>query len=191
MPLPGCGVGYLPTLHPLWVPEGRAFFSRARSGPSHASLEAAAHAPDRRPAGCRSGTSSRRQQVHVNASARSVNNVTSREIRCLCGRQQVLRSIYGASASLLGAGAPSGSPGCAGAPVQSAGLSSGIRSSSAAKTALAPYLLLVSTKRGVEPTLGFEPRTCCLRNSCSTAELCRPGFHAQLQLITGDSTESG
>src|SRR4051794_35776806 len=26
---------------------------------------------------------------------------------------------------------------------------------------------------GVEPTLGFEPRTCCLRNSCSTAELCR------------------
>ena len=43
----------------------------------------------------------------------------------------------------------------------------------------------------VEPTLGFEPRTCCLRNSCSTAELCRPGFHAQLQLITGDSTDSG
>ena len=30
------------------------------------------------------------------------------------------------------------------------------------------------SKRGVEPTLGFEPRTCCLRNSCSTAELCRP-----------------
>src|SRR6185369_13372727 len=30
------------------------------------------------------------------------------------------------------------------------------------------------TGRGVEPTLGFEPRTCCLRNSCSTAELCRP-----------------
>src|SRR6267142_5052882 len=28
---------------------------------------------------------------------------------------------------------------------------------------------------GVEPTLGFEPRTCCLRNSCSTAELCRLG----------------
>jgi hypothetical protein len=28
---------------------------------------------------------------------------------------------------------------------------------------------------GVEPTLGFEPRTCCLRNSCSTAELCRRG----------------
>jgi len=27
----------------------------------------------------------------------------------------------------------------------------------------------------VEPTLGFEPRTCCLRNSCSTAELCRRG----------------
>ncbi len=25
----------------------------------------------------------------------------------------------------------------------------------------------------LEPTLGFEPRTCCLRNSCSTAELCR------------------
>ena len=25
----------------------------------------------------------------------------------------------------------------------------------------------------VEPTLGFEPRTCCLRNSCSTTELCR------------------
>jgi hypothetical protein len=24
----------------------------------------------------------------------------------------------------------------------------------------------------VEPTLGFEPRTCCLRNSCSTTELC-------------------
>ena len=33
-----------------------------------------------------------------------------------------------------------------------------------------------STSRawGMEPTLGFEPRTCCLRNSCSTAELCRP-----------------
>src|SRR5690349_24755255 len=30
-------------------------------------------------------------------------------------------------------------------------------------------------RRGMEPTLGFEPRTCCLRNSCSTAELCRPG----------------
>ncbi len=27
----------------------------------------------------------------------------------------------------------------------------------------------------LEPTLGFEPRTCCLRNSCSTAELCRRG----------------
>ena len=27
----------------------------------------------------------------------------------------------------------------------------------------------------LEPTLGFEPRTCCLRNSCSTAELCRLG----------------
>ena len=27
----------------------------------------------------------------------------------------------------------------------------------------------------VEPTLGFEPRTCCLRNSCSTTELCRRG----------------
>ena len=26
---------------------------------------------------------------------------------------------------------------------------------------------------GVEPTLGLEPRTCCLRNSCSTTELCR------------------
>src|SRR5262245_41450121 len=25
----------------------------------------------------------------------------------------------------------------------------------------------------LEPTLGFEPRTCCLRNSCSTTELCR------------------
>ena len=25
----------------------------------------------------------------------------------------------------------------------------------------------------VEPTLGFEPRTCCLRNSCSTTELHR------------------
>ena len=43
----------------------------------------------------------------------------------------------------------------------------------------------------MEPTLRFELRTCCLRNSCSTAELCRPGFHAQLQLITGDSTDSG
>jgi hypothetical protein len=30
-------------------------------------------------------------------------------------------------------------------------------------------------RREMEPTLGFEPRTCCLRNSCSTAELCRPG----------------
>src|SRR5206468_8616611 len=30
-----------------------------------------------------------------------------------------------------------------------------------------------STNKGVEPTLGFEQRTCCLRNSCSTAELCR------------------
>ena len=29
--------------------------------------------------------------------------------------------------------------------------------------------------RSLEPTLGFEPRTCCLRNSCSTAELCRRG----------------
>ena len=28
-------------------------------------------------------------------------------------------------------------------------------------------------RKGVEPTLGFEPRTCCLRNSCSTTELCR------------------
>src|SRR5262245_17956622 len=28
----------------------------------------------------------------------------------------------------------------------------------------------------MEPTLGFEPRTCCLRNSCSTAELCRRRF---------------
>ena len=34
-------------------------------------------------------------------------------------------------------------------------------------------MLFPSTKRGVEPTLGFEPRTCCLRNSCSAAELCR------------------
>ena len=25
----------------------------------------------------------------------------------------------------------------------------------------------------MEPTLGLEPRTCCLRNSCSTTELCR------------------
>jgi hypothetical protein len=33
-------------------------------------------------------------------------------------------------------------------------------------------------RRGVEPTLGFEPRTCCLRNSCSTAELCRRGRHS-------------
>ena len=35
----------------------------------------------------------------------------------------------------------------------------------------------------MEPTLGFEPRTCCLRNSCSTAELCRrggPSYHAPL-----------
>ena len=29
------------------------------------------------------------------------------------------------------------------------------------------------TRDLLEPTLGFEPRTCCLRNSCSTAELCR------------------
>ena len=42
MPLPGCGVGYVPTLHLVWVSEGRAFFSWARSGPRHASLEAAA-----------------------------------------------------------------------------------------------------------------------------------------------------
>ena len=33
------------------------------------------------------------------------------------------------------------------------------------------------TFRSLEPTLGFEPRTCCLRNSCSTAELCRRGGH--------------
>src|SRR5947209_3257055 len=26
----------------------------------------------------------------------------------------------------------------------------------------------------VEPTIGFEPMTCCLRNSCSAAELRRP-----------------
>ncbi len=32
----------------------------------------------------------------------------------------------------------------------------------------------------VEPTLGFEPRTCCLRNSCSTAELCRHALEAPL-----------
>src|SRR5204862_3701682 len=32
----------------------------------------------------------------------------------------------------------------------------------------------VSTEE-MEQTLGLEPRTCCLRNSCSTAELCRPG----------------
>ena len=31
------------------------------------------------------------------------------------------------------------------------------------------------TFESLEPTLGFEPRTCCLRNSCSTAELCRRG----------------
>ena len=31
------------------------------------------------------------------------------------------------------------------------------------------------TNRDVEPTLGLEPRTCCLRNSCSTTELCRRG----------------
>ena len=35
----------------------------------------------------------------------------------------------------------------------------------------------ISCLEKVEPTLGFEPRTCCLRNSCSTAELCRPGGH--------------
>ena len=29
------------------------------------------------------------------------------------------------------------------------------------------------TRESLEPTLGFEPRTCCLRNSCSTAELRR------------------
>ena len=34
-------------------------------------------------------------------------------------------------------------------------------------------VLFVSTDQGMEPTLGFEPRTCCLRNSCSTTELCR------------------
>jgi hypothetical protein len=48
------------------------------------------------------------------------------------------------------------------------------RSSSAAETV--PTLDSCSSRarqRGVEPTLGFEPRTCCLRNSCSTAELCR------------------
>jgi hypothetical protein len=39
----------------------------------------------------------------------------------------------------------------------------------------------------MEPTLRFELRTCCLRNSCSTAELCRLVFHAWIQLITGDS----
>ncbi len=33
----------------------------------------------------------------------------------------------------------------------------------------------VSRSDLLEPTLGFEPRTCCLRNSCSTAELCRRG----------------
>ena len=36
-----------------------------------------------------------------------------------------------------------------------------------------------------EPTLGFEPRTCCLRNSCSTAELCRRGGHVSRPATLG------
>ncbi len=28
-----------------------------------------------------------------------------------------------------------------------------------------------SVYKNVEPTFGFEPKTCCLRNSCSTTEL--------------------
>jgi hypothetical protein len=35
------------------------------------------------------------------------------------------------------------------------------------------HLLPPSVSRRVEPTLGLEPRTCCLRNSCSATELCR------------------
>ncbi len=38
---------------------------------------------------------------------------------------------------------------------------------------------------GVEPTLGFEPRTCCLRNSCSTTELCRRGAHSSSPAARG------
>jgi hypothetical protein len=50
-----------------------------------------------------------------------------------------------------------------------------LRSASrAAKAVLTPDSCSSRARtRGVEPTLGFEPRTCCLRNSCSTAELCR------------------
>jgi hypothetical protein len=44
----------------------------------------------------------------------------------------------------------------------------------AARTLLTPNSSATGARNGgVEPTLGFEPRTCCLRNSCSTAELCR------------------
>ena len=48
----------------------------------------------------------------------------------------------------------------------------------------------------VEPTLRFEPRTCCLRNSCSTAELCRRGGHlagpprSELLLVPGECEAS-
>ncbi len=60
------------------------------------------------------------------------------------------------------------------------------RSSSASQTVLTPdSCSSLSTNGGVEPTLGFEPRTCCLRNSCSTAELCRPEGEYRRSLLTG------
>ena len=49
--------------------------------------------------------------------------------------------------------------------------------------------LLLQKKRGgyypprqhMEPTEGFEPTTCCLQNSYSTAELCRLKKRSDLQ----------
>ncbi len=38
---------------------------------------------------------------------------------------------------------------------------------------LSVYHLPKSNSREFEPTAGFEPATYCLRNSCSTTELCR------------------
>ena len=44
------------------------------------------------------------------------------------------------------------------------------------------------TREWVEPTLGLEPRTCCLRNSCSTTELCRRGGESSSEVRDGSNS---